>query len=71
MYTSISVKFTAINNVSCHSSISADTDEVDKSSNSKQGFGLILSVKSRIGDTSTKESGVVEMFLFCIWTKAQ
>lgn len=71
MYTSISVKFTAIDNVFCHSSVSAGTDEEDKSSHSKQGLGLILSGKSSIGDTSTRELGVVEMFLFCIWTKTQ
>lgn len=71
MYASISVKFTAINNVTCHSSVSAGTGEADESPHSKQGFGLILSGKSSIGGTSAKESAVVEMFMFCIWTKAQ
>lgn len=40
----ISVKFTAMDNVSCHSCIYASTDEADEeadeSSHSKQAFGL-------------------------------
>lgn len=59
----ISVKFTAMDNVSCHSCIYPSTDEADESSHSKQVFGLILSGKSCIGDISVKES--VELKCFC------
>lgn len=51
----ISVKFTAVDNVSCHSCIYASTDEAHESSHSKQVFGLILSGKSCIGGISVKE----------------
>lgn len=59
----IAVKFTATDNVSCHSCIYASTDEADESSHSKLEFGLILSGKSCIGDISVKES--VELKCFC------